>query len=195
MLYIPWMVILSDHRIIKTCLKTSIFELPRVKNCRLCTNPLAMRQRILGSHTPPCHRRMVITTQFSVLPCCTAAQTSSVPLQVAFDGALALAISTSRSTRTHNPPTVPVSLSPSLCGSLSLSGLSLCGLLSISLCLAHSLSLSLCVCVSHSLCLSVSRPLHPPKGFSFPSHPPQGVFLPFHPPKPLGDPAPDPIPK
>ena len=33
----------------------------------------AMRQRILGSHTPPCHRRMVITTQFSVLPCCTAA--------------------------------------------------------------------------------------------------------------------------
>ena len=23
-----------------------------------------MRQRILGSHTPPCHRRMVITTQF-----------------------------------------------------------------------------------------------------------------------------------
>ena len=45
-----------------------------------------MRQRILGSHTPPCHRRMVITTQFSVLPCCTAAQTSSVPLQVAFEG-------------------------------------------------------------------------------------------------------------
>ena len=35
----------------------------------------AMRQRILGSHTPPFHRRMVITTQFSVLPCCTAAQT------------------------------------------------------------------------------------------------------------------------
>ena len=33
-----------------------------------CTVPLshirwrAMRQRILGSHTPPCHRRMVITT-------------------------------------------------------------------------------------------------------------------------------------
>ena len=52
----------------------------------------AMRQRILGSHTPPCHRRMVITTQFSVMPCRTAAQTSSVPLQVAFDGALALAI-------------------------------------------------------------------------------------------------------
>ena len=26
-----------------------------------------MRQRNLGSHTPPCHRRMVITTLFSVL--------------------------------------------------------------------------------------------------------------------------------
>ena len=39
----------------------------------------AMRQRILGSHTPPCHRRMVITTQFNVLHCCTAAQSSSVP--------------------------------------------------------------------------------------------------------------------
>ena len=57
----------------------------------------AMRQRILGSHTPPCHGRMVITTQFNVLPCCTAALTASVPLQVAFD--CALAICTSRSTR------------------------------------------------------------------------------------------------
>ena len=28
---------------------------------------MAMRQRKLGSHTPPCHRRMVITTLFSVL--------------------------------------------------------------------------------------------------------------------------------
>ena len=27
----------------------------------------AMRQRKLGSHTPPCHRRMLITTLFSVL--------------------------------------------------------------------------------------------------------------------------------
>ena len=27
----------------------------------------AMRQRILGWHTPPCHRRMVITTLFNVL--------------------------------------------------------------------------------------------------------------------------------
>ena len=72
--------------------------------------PGAMRQRILGSHTPPCHRRMVITTQFSVVPCCTAAQTSSVPLQVAADCALALAICTLGSARTHHPPTVPVSL-------------------------------------------------------------------------------------
>ena len=55
----------------------------------LPTPVVAMRQRILGSHTPPCHRRMVITTQFSVLPCCTTAQTSSVPPQVAFDCALA----------------------------------------------------------------------------------------------------------
>ena len=57
-----------------------------------------------------CHRRMVITTQFSVLPCCTAAQTSSVPLQVAADCALALAIFTFGLARTHHPPTVPVSL-------------------------------------------------------------------------------------
>ena len=26
-----------------------------------------MRQRKLGSHTPPCHRRMVITTSFNVM--------------------------------------------------------------------------------------------------------------------------------
>ena len=26
-----------------------------------------MRQRKLGSHTPPCHRRMVITTLFNVM--------------------------------------------------------------------------------------------------------------------------------
>ena len=70
----------------------------------------AMRQRILGSHTPPCHRRMVITTSFSVFHRCSAAQTISVPLQVAAHCALALAICTSRSPRTHHPPTMPVSL-------------------------------------------------------------------------------------
>ena len=41
----------------------------------VCNNPpaywhmnmqWAMRQRILGLHTPPCHRRMVISTLFSV---------------------------------------------------------------------------------------------------------------------------------
>ena len=63
---------------------------------------------MLRSHTPPCHRRMVITTQFSVLPCCTAAQTISVPLQLTFN--CALAICASGSERTHQPPTVLVSL-------------------------------------------------------------------------------------
>ena len=33
----------------------------------------AMRQRKLGSHTPPCHRRMVITTIVRCRACCTAA--------------------------------------------------------------------------------------------------------------------------
>ena len=37
---------------------------------------MAMRQRKLGSHTPPCHRRMVITTLFSVL--LAALQRSSI---------------------------------------------------------------------------------------------------------------------
>ena len=42
MLYIPWMVILGGDNIKKQVSKTSIFELPKVKNCirRLCTNPL-----------------------------------------------------------------------------------------------------------------------------------------------------------
>ena len=33
----------------------------------VCRWAMAMRQRKLGSHTPPCHRRMVITTLFSVM--------------------------------------------------------------------------------------------------------------------------------
>ena len=39
MLYIPWIVNLSDHDIKKKVSKTSIFELSKVKNCmsRLCT--------------------------------------------------------------------------------------------------------------------------------------------------------------
>ena len=36
-----------------------------------CSGAWAMRQRILGSHTPPCHRRMVITTLSSMF--CLAA--------------------------------------------------------------------------------------------------------------------------
>jgi hypothetical protein len=44
------------------------------------------------------------------LLCCTAAQNSSVPLQVVADCALALAICTSGSARTHHPPT-PVTVS------------------------------------------------------------------------------------
>ena len=68
----------------------------------------AMRQRILGSHALPCHRRMGITTQINVLPCCIAAQTGFVPLKVAFD--CAFAVCTSGSAHTHHPPTVPFSL-------------------------------------------------------------------------------------
>ena len=43
--------------------------------------PRAMRQRILGSHTPPCHRRMVMTTWFSVLSLmhCSADQFCTTP--------------------------------------------------------------------------------------------------------------------
>ena len=50
MLYIPWMVILGGHNIKKKQVsKTSIFELPKVKNCksRLCTNPLDRRFPLL----------------------------------------------------------------------------------------------------------------------------------------------------
>ena len=48
--------------------------------------------------------------------CCTAAQTSSVPHQVA-DYTLASVLWTLRSARTHHPPTVPVSLQPLPCRS------------------------------------------------------------------------------
>ena len=34
------------------------------KRVLFANGPGAMRQRKLGSHTPPCHRRMVITTLF-----------------------------------------------------------------------------------------------------------------------------------
>ena len=70
-----------------------------------------MRQRKLGSHMPPCHRRMVITTLFSVLLAALQRRsTSSIPHKVVADCALALVLWTLRSARTHHPPTMPVSL-------------------------------------------------------------------------------------
>ena len=57
MLYIPWMVILGDHNIIKTSFKNFDFlELPGVKNCisKLCTNPLGPPPPPpLGAPPPP----------------------------------------------------------------------------------------------------------------------------------------------
>ena len=37
------------------------------KKLEVTVSRVAMRQRKLGSHTPPCHRRMVITTLFNVM--------------------------------------------------------------------------------------------------------------------------------
>ena len=95
-----------------------------------------MRQRILGSHTPPCHRRMVITTQFSVLPCCPAAQ------PVLYNSRRLLIVLwpwPSVHVGQLAPTTLPqcrLVSNPCSAGlSLSLSGLSLCGLRSLSLCL------------------------------------------------------------
>ena len=74
-----------------------------------------MRQRILGSHTPPCHRGMVITTlilmfwiaalqrkpdQCRMLPCIRHSRWRSKVLRL------------SGSARSHHPPTSPVSLKP-----------------------------------------------------------------------------------
>ena len=49
----------------KGAMKKIVFEMGWVPF--FATTRWAMRQRKLGSHTPPCHRRMVITTLFSVL--------------------------------------------------------------------------------------------------------------------------------
>ena len=48
MLYLGWMVTLSGHNVKKKVSETSIFELPRAKNCisRLCTGTL-------GTPPPP----------------------------------------------------------------------------------------------------------------------------------------------
>ena len=46
-----------------------------------------MRQRIPGSHTPPCHRRMVITTQFNVsVQCFASLHRSAAPLCTTLGG-------------------------------------------------------------------------------------------------------------
>ena len=56
----------------------------RIPSQRVINKTRAMRQRILGLHTPPCHRRMVITIQFNVSPRCTTTLLGSVPLQVVY---------------------------------------------------------------------------------------------------------------
>ena len=89
------------------------------------------------------------------LICCTAAQTSSIPRQVAADCALASVISSLGSTRTHHP-TVPGSLPRPL-----------------SPCFA--LPFFMCLPLSLSVCLALSLPLRP-FSFSF-SSPSPGVSL------------------
>ena len=75
----------------------------------------AMRQRILGSHTPPCHRRMVITTLSSMF--CLAAlqrkpdQCRMLPC-IRHSRWLSKVLRLFGSARTHHPPTAPVSLKP-----------------------------------------------------------------------------------
>ena len=63
MLYIAWMVILSDPGIRKTSFEILIFELPKVKNCisRLCTNSLGA--------PPPQHFLSVYFFSVSFCPC------------------------------------------------------------------------------------------------------------------------------
>ena len=74
MLYIPWMVILGDHNIIKTSFENFIFELPRVKSCisTLCTNPLGA----------PCGdtclcQVMIAIKEIAKAPTCTAKEKRS----------------------------------------------------------------------------------------------------------------------
>ena len=75
----------------------------------------AMRQRILGSHTPPCHRRMVIITLSSMF--CLAAlqckpdQCRMLPC-VRHSRWLSKVLRLFGSARSHHPPTAPVSLKP-----------------------------------------------------------------------------------
>ena len=83
-----------------------------------------MRQRILGSHTPPCHRRMVITTLNSMF--CLAALQRKPNQCIRPSRWLSKDLRLSGSPRSHHPPTAPVSLklvalwaSLSLCASFS----------------------------------------------------------------------------
>ena len=75
----------------------------------------AMRQRILGSHTPPCHRRMVITTLSSMF-CLAALQRKPDPCQmlpcVCHSKWLSKILRLFGSARSHHPPTASVSLKP-----------------------------------------------------------------------------------
>ena len=88
-----------------------------------------MRQRILGSHTPPCHRRMVITTLSSMF-CLAALQRNALQRKpdqcrmlpcVRHSRWLSKVLRLFGSARSHHPPTAPVSLKPlALWASLSL---------------------------------------------------------------------------
>ena len=115
-----------------------------------------MRQRILGSHTPPCHRRMVITTLSSMF--CLAAlqrkldQCRMLPC-VRHSRWLLKVLRLFGSARSHHPPTTPVSLKP----------------------LALWASLSLCFFL-FALPKGVCLPLRPPKGVSLPLRPPHGFL-------------------
>ena len=137
-----------------------------IPNIHCLSGWVAMRQRILGSHTPPCHKRMVITTLSSMF-CLAALQRRPVQRQLL--------------TRMHHSrwlsnvlwltgclgQLAPTTLlqcrlvsNLSLCGPLSLSNLSLCG------------PLSLCVSSSSPSQGGVCLSLHPREGVSLPLHPP-----------------------
>ena len=83
-----------------------------------------MRQRILGSHKPPCHRHMVITTLSSMF-CLAALQRKPDQCRMLpcfrHSRWLSNVLRLFGSARSHHPPTAPVSLKPlALWASLSL---------------------------------------------------------------------------
>ena len=69
-----------------------------------------MRQQILGSHVPPCHRRMVITTLSSMF--CLAALQRKPNQCIRHSRWLSKFLRLSGSARSHHPPTAPVSAKP-----------------------------------------------------------------------------------